>query len=397
MKAPGFAGIVIRDAIMSIQSHSVKHSFLDKVYDLKNILIQVNQRRGVGNGVYLRYKTRYTHVAFDRYYDHPPLKWANWYDAKCFHWINYPARYFNFNSPYIIEINDCPLSAAHEKNFSSEPVDVLRRIDVAHRVYSHNNCKSIIMTCAGMHELFKYYFGNSFDEKIIYAPQPGCLAKPVNWEAKKRDVTHIVCLASDYETKGVDLVLAAWRSIQNYGKSTLTIACPNVPNTEQDAIQTDHSIRLIPQAPLTEQQKHIILSSADISIGSHHIHGGTNIMEGLEYGHFPFVFQYHLTAFNECGEVIKMPYWFYKAQGYGTEWRTFKEYKSKLREDKKAGIFDSVIIGLANRIKYYLNEREQCINAGMYAYESAKSNLSYERRNQILRNLYRQIIGTKFY
>lgn len=377
---------------MSIQRITAKNSLLDKILDIGNTLIQVNERSRTKDSVYFRYKTRHTHITFNRYYECPPVKWSNWYNAQCFHWVNYTARYFRFDSPYIIEINDSPLSAGCVKNGSPEPIEVLKRIETAYQIYSHDNCKYIIMTCSGMHGLFNYYFGNDLDHKILYVPQPGCLAKPVNWEAKQKSVTNLVCLASDYETKGIDIVLAAWRSIQNHGNSILTIACPNVPTTEQDAIQGDHSIRLITQAPLTENQKNSILSLADISIGSHHIHGGGNITEGLEYGHLPLVFQYHSTVFNECGKVIRMPYWFYEPNGYGVDWRTFGEYKIKLHEDKRAGIFDSVIADLAKVIKNYLHNRGQCIDAARNAYGLAKTSLSYELRNHLLQELYKKAV-----
>jgi hypothetical protein len=113
-------------------------------------------------------------------------------------------------------------------------VDVLNHIQDAKEVYMHDACKRIIMPDCGIEAIFKKYFGSIFDQKISSINCPGCLPKYTEQSDLEVVKTGVACLASDYELKGVDLVLEAWECINKKSGWKLYLACPNIP---QDIIK----------------------------------------------------------------------------------------------------------------------------------------------------------------
>jgi Ca-activated chloride channel family protein len=59
-----------------------------------------------------------------------------------------------------------------------------------------------------MKNLFHYYFSDFLDEKIIIIPQPGCISVKNNNNFQELNTVNFLCLASDFYTKGIDIVLA---------------------------------------------------------------------------------------------------------------------------------------------------------------------------------------------
>jgi hypothetical protein len=376
---------------MSIQINT-KYNYLDYTTSWLGIAAQVWKRSRQHDfpRVFFRYKTYRTHPGFSSYYDAPPVKWSNWSSADLLHWINYPTRIDS--RPFIIESNDHPLSAVSWKRRVSEPIDVLRSIESARAVYQHKNCKAILIPCDGFRDLFVHYFSDDVCKKLITVPQVICNHRPIDWALKNKLPISFCCLASDYSLKGVDLVIRAWIAMGNKNKSKLVLACPNIPLGVQDAIRSEKSIKVITKAPLTAQEKADILRSTHVSLAPTHVHGGANVIEGLEYGHIPLMFEYHAKFFTELGVTFSVPYHFYSPNGYGIIWKTFNEFHEKLAADKLAGMFDNVVTELALKMGEMIDKPEVVLNSAKDCYKLSSKNFSSILRNEKLLVLYKNVL-----
>jgi hypothetical protein len=377
---------------MSIQAFK-KSNFFYKIKNLSSLLIQ-GIVRCISFGrpkVFFRYRTDFTHPSFDRFYHRPPLRWANAHNYELAHWINYPA-WIN-QKPFIIEINDHPLSAVTYKNrLIFEPMDVLNHMQDVKEVYMHDACKRILVPDGGIEAIFKKYFGSIFDYKISSINCPGCLPKYTEQSDIEEVKTGVACLASDYELKGVDLVLKAWECINKKSGWKLYLACPNIPQDIIKKIEGVESIVLINKAPLSEVEKNKILSECSITLAPTHIHGGANIVEGMEYGHAIVHFSNHSTSYDDVGERIEVPYYFYDYQNYGVKWKTIEDFKKLLKADKKNGCFDSVVFNLSNAVSTIINDFDKLIDRRKLSLKLASGSHSLQERNRVLRAIYSEII-----
>jgi hypothetical protein len=199
-------------------------------------------------------------------------------------------------------------------------------------------------------------------------------------------------LASDYELKGVDLILKSWGAIQDKQDWLLYLACPNIPLSVLKDIENDKSIFLINKAPLTELEKHQILSSCSITLAPTHVHGGANIVEGMEYGHAIIHFSTHSTGYDDVGEKILVPYHFYSPEHYGINWRTIKEFKEVLRNDKDCGAFDLVITKLVDSISKAMFDLDKLLIMRTRTINLASGSYSLKSRNKLLKAIYNQYI-----
>jgi hypothetical protein len=376
---------------MSIQAFKKSNFF----YKIKNVSSQLIQ--GISRCIYFgrpkvffRYRTDFTHPSFDRFYHRPPLRWANAHNYELAHWINYPA-WIN-QKPFIIEINDHPLSTVTYKNrLIFEPVDVLNHIQDAKEIYMHEACRIILLTDFGMEAIFKKYFGQIFDHKIKPINCPGCLPKYTEASHLEKIKLGVACLASDYELKGVDLVLKAWECIENKGGWKLYLACPNIPLNVLKAFESDKSIVFINKAPLGEFEKDQILRNCSITVAPTHIHGGANIVEGMEYGHAIVHFATHSTGYDEVGKRIEVPHHFYEPNNYGVKWKTIQDFKELIKIDKKNGYFDSVFLDLANEISSLMQNFDKLLAKRTLSLNAALGSHSLKERNRALKLIYEEI------
>jgi hypothetical protein len=338
--------------------------------------------------VFSRYKTGITHPVFDRFLTAPPVPWSNYHRADMAHWINYPAIVTKI--PFLLECNDHPLSAvSYSKRGLHEPVEILERLDQAAAVYALPQCRFIAIPCDGYRYLFEYYFGSVFNNKLVQLHIPGCLAEDIH--LTQDAAASFVCLASDYELKGVDLLIEAWFSIENKRNAKLVIACPNVP---EDVVRRAGSqIKFILKGPLGNEEKQVLLSDSNVSINCMHVHGGGNVLEGMEHGHAVIYFQTHSTFFREIGVEIPVPYYFYLPSHYGIHWKTFAEFKNILREDKSMLVFNHTIEQLASAMKRYIDHPNLLYIDRRNVFNVAKGAASLDARNAKLRQIYEEILG----
>jgi hypothetical protein len=370
---------------MSIQNYTIKNNLKEKLKNYILILKQIIYRFNFYSGVFFRYKTLYTHPTYNIYYTQSPIKYTNYFNSSLYHWVNYPKNSFNKN--YIIEINDHPLSVIYSKYKISEPYLILEQVNFAKSIYSNPKCVQIIMTCEGVKNLFNFYFGNDLDEKILFLPQPGCYnINEINFD--KNNIINFLCLASDYYSKGVDLVIKSWVSIQNKKKSVLHLACPNIPLDILETLKNFEDIVIHKNAPLNIIEKHKLFSETQVLIASTHIHGGANIYEAMSYGQAIISFEYHLNFFNKFSKIISMPYYFYKPDFFGIKWKTFNDFYNILSIDKNNGVFNESVELLSETILFYINNPSECYKDGKIAYDFSISSHSYIQRNLLLYDIY---------
>jgi len=240
--------------------------------------------------------------------------------------------------------------------------------------------------------LFEYYFGKAFNDKFVELHCPGSIPKVVAIE--NGAPASFVCLASDYELKGVDLLIEAWLAIENRRGARLVIACPNVPLRAIERAKSD--VTFIQKAPLTNFEKHELLSKCNVSLGPMHVHGGANLFEGMEYGHAIIYFATHSTFFRAIGEAVSVPYYFYLPTHYGVEWKTFKEFRARLNDDKRRGIFRLTIEQLSLAIKRYIEHPELLYHHRSKVLNAAYGSTSLDARNSKLLQIYSQILGESY-
>lgn len=340
--------------------------------------------------VFFRYETKSTHLAFKRFYEDPPVNWSNPIRSHLAHWINYPA--WIDAKPFIVEVNDHPLSAVSYRNRGvSEPGEIFTHLNDAFDVYASKQCKKILLPCNGFENIFKYYFGDSLAEKFERVPSPGCIPK-IDHVNLSLDHLGFACLASDYTTKGVDIVLTAWQSIGDKRGAKLYLACPNIPEAVRGAILTDSSIVVIKQAPLNDEQKKEILKNCAVTISPTHVHAGANIIEGMEYGHAIIHFEIHTTAHNHLGYRVDVPYHFYEPEMYAKKWMTMQQFIEQLMSDKKNGLFTSSVNQLTSYIHRLINDSNELLRQRNHSLVSAHQSQSLNYRNKCLVSLYQDII-----
>jgi hypothetical protein len=378
---------------MSIQRYKKNTNFL-KIKNIFSLFFQaINRCTSFGRPkVFFRYRTEFTHPSFRRFYQNPPLRWANAHDYQLAHWINYPA-WIN-HKPFIIEINDHPLSAVTYRNRGMiQPAEIINNIQDAKDVYMNDDCKKILVPDNGIGSLFLTYFGDNFSEKITIVNCPGCIPK-LSHPQKFNNVEYgVACLASDFELKGVDLLLKAWFSITHKKGWKLYLACPNIPRRVLIDIENDSSIVLFNKAPLSESEKDKILQNCSITVAPTHIHGGANIIEGMEYGHAIVHFTTHSSSCDCVGEKVEVPYHFYSPQYYGVRWETITDFKSFLKRDKQDGRFNSVVMDLANTLSSLINDPDKLISMRKISLSAAVGPLSLAERNRLLKAMYLEIVG----
>ena len=374
---------------MSIQKLYNKNRIFVIILDLFSISNQIISRFQSRSGVFFRYRRYNTHGSFRNYYSLPPVKYCNYFSAKLLHWQNNPK--FIDRRKFIVEINDHPLAAVGYYKTGLSPEMILKYIPKIRELYSLSNCVGIIFPCTKMVELFNFYFPNSnlsYKFKII----PGLGTNPkefvlekINFESPLR----FLCLCSDFETKGLDIVINAWLRISQMNNGCiLTIACSNISEEYLNIIASCNSIFLINKAPLSEQYKSKLLKNHDITIAPTHIHGGANIFEAIEYGHAILYYEFHSSAHYEYGMEIAVPYHFYKQGYYGVKWKSFEEFMIIVKKDKQKGVFKCVEDSLFNKIQLLISQPQIAYNLGKKSFEFANYQYSTNVRNQLLREFY---------
>jgi len=335
--------------------------------------------------VYYPYKSLlHTHPFFERYYRYPPVKYCNYNKAELCHWVSFLPNKKSMDIPYVIEPQDHPLAPTGE----SEPEAVLAGCQKATDTYMSSNCKKIIVESEGQLNLFKRYLPDSVMTKTeIVRLGAVPIIQNIDEKVKSSDVLTFVCLASDYKRKAVDLLIHAWLEFSSKSKCQLVLACPNIPNDVSALFETEN-IKVIKKAPLSPEDKNILLSSADIVIAPLHVDGGANVIEAFEYG-LPVITMRSQRSFirNGNGWEVDVPFYFYD-DGYGKEWPTWDSFWKILDDAKKDKAFDITVQGFVNVFEEIAKSPEKLLEMGKVSHALAKGEFSLDERNSMLKRIY---------
>lgn len=365
------------------------NTFFDKLINIKNILIQII-KRNKKNGVFIRYYTNLTHESFKQYYDNPPIKgYSNFWNAKLLHWINSPA--FIDKRPFIIEINDHPLSVIGFIKRGAKPSFIIQKIDEIGKIYSMDNCVKIIFPCNKMVDLFQYYFGHlNLTNKFEIIQGLGCYKrKPITIPTDQFSTLKFLCICSDFRGKGLDLIIDTWlKFVEKKLNATLTIVCHNIPDSYKQILLNSTSIRLITEAPLSTVQKIYLYQNHHVSLAPTHIHCGAVIYEAIEYGHAIVYFEFHSSVHSHYGIEVKVPFTYYTPKYFGKIWNDFSDYFNFLAIAKKQGEFKKLVSDLGNIFSDLILNREKTKYLSNRAYDYANDEYSLEKRNIKLAQIY---------
>ena len=377
---------------MAIQSLN-KKGVLIKIFNLAWILIQVIQRSFNSSYVFYSYKTTNLHTAFNQAYIYPPIRgYSNFWSAKLLHWVNSPKLIDN--RKFIIEINDHPFSVAENIN-NVDKRNLINFVEDMGKIYSDPRCIKIIFPCNKFIEIFQFYFSNlMLEDKFIVLPALGTIeSKSIFRHTQQSIILKFLCIASDFSTKGVDLVINAWLySISELKDASLTIVCHNIPQEYLDIVANISNISIIKTAPLDKKTKINIYKSHNVSIAPMHVHGGAVILEAVEFAHAIIYFETHTSTFINCGYEIKVPYYYYSVDYYGIKWNNLDDFKMVLDNDKKNGLFDKVYLDLSYIILSLVKNKYQLTEYVNKSSTWAKKMDLFENRNKKLLPIYKQIL-----
>jgi hypothetical protein len=286
-----------------------------------------------------------------------PVEWCNYKDAKIAHYLQYPLK---TKIPYVIEPNDQILTLAGYFGAKS-PREALAKIDDIKELIATKNFRGLLVGNDGLVDQFKYYFGDDLSHKLIIYPHMRCLPQAsmsdIDAKKNKQNVTFLF-LASDYKNKSVDVLLNAWRNVQDLKASRLILACPNIPKDTLRQLKGVDSIEVIAEGPLSVKTKRSLLLQSDISICLTHIDGGANVFEGLQYGHAVITSQFHRSQYlisNNNGFEIQYPNYYYKLGEYGIRYDGINEFLKIVEADMTRGRYDDAVSQLTKVIQKYID------------------------------------------
>jgi glycosyltransferase involved in cell wall biosynthesis len=383
-------------AINSYIKNNSKYPFVTKVKNNLGKATQFFYRLVTSEEprVYFRYRYNNAHPAFMRLYDTPPVKWSNSYNARLLHWMSYAD--FVDQRPYIVEPNDHPLSAHGWKGSPSYDVSNLNKIvSEARELYENDACRAVILTSEKNLHFFQTYMPEKLWHKVRILPcDVGAIPKKFDWSIRmKSKKVKFLCIASDYDLKGVRLLLEAWTLVKNKYDASLTIVCPKFPSNVKNKEYED--VKLVEKGPITEKYKRELYVSHHVALCPTYVDGGTNIVEAIEYGMPIITSAYHRSEsfiLNDNGFIVSSPYQYYDTSHYGITWTSVDEYMDVVSTAVHNGEYDSVVHEWQQYMKKYIDDRCLSYCQGVRSYQIASSELSLSFRNESLRGIYKEAL-----
>lgn len=336
--------------------------------------------------VFYRYRwSRYfTHPVFIRNYLKPPVKYSTKNQSKLFHFYHSADKDVGYDKPYIIEPIDHPTCISNNVyTFSFNDA-----ISKTAMILSNGFCHHVILSSSGHKKLFDHYFGDlSLPSSIVY---PACIPSKIILTSKlKSNNVRYVSIVSDFELKGLDLIIEAWlKADTNF--SELVIICPNVPLNYIKLINSKKNITLYNN--VTERKKHHLYQNSDLALIPIHNDGLGVYVEAIE-NELPIVTYrtVHSKDFliHNNGIEIEVPYSFYDIDKYGILWNNNDEFRNYLKTSKINDEFSSTresLISTLNELN--LNSDSYLAELKINARSALRKTFLYEHRNKILSDIY---------
>lgn len=309
--------------------------------------------------VYFPYKTDFIHPAFDELKNNPPIKYSNKKDAKLLHLVMGGSKK-DLEQSHVVEIIDHAFSIiASYEVFEREPVEYYNRQDKIKELYLSDKLKKIIFISNGQRELTRYYFPQEeILEKSVVIPIPW----RDNTEIGKKQRTKLInflFIASNYETKGVAILLQAWKKFKTSDTTdaTLTLVSHDMPKEAEKSLYK--SIELVKQAPLPIDYKNNLYKNADVVLALT-LTDGITAIEATSYGKPIITYKtQHSKDFidNDNGIEIDVPINVYDIDKYGIVWKTKKDFDEVVKEHIANGAFDETVDELVKSFSKYSQDR----------------------------------------
>ena len=340
--------------------------------------------------VYFPYKTDLIHPVFDELKNKPPIKYSNKKDAKLLHLVMGGSKK-DLEQKHIVEIIDHAFSIiASYEVFPREPVEYYNRQEKIKELYLSDKLKKIIFISNGQRELFKHYF-----------PQKEILEKsvviPIPWQdniaigkKQKTESINFLFIASNYKTKGVNIVLKAWEKFKSIdtNNSILTLVSHDIPIKVENELH--ESIKLVKQVPLSIELKNKLYKDSDVVLALT-LTDGITAIEATSYGKPIITYRtQHSKNFidNNNGVEINVPINVYDIDKYGIIWKTKKEFNDIVNEYISNGAFDDTIDKLVATFSQYSQNRKLLEKQTKNAVEKYYKDYTIENRNKKLLEIY---------
>ena len=382
---------------------------LIKLYNYCSVIIQFFSRKSKflinynkdNIKVFFPYYSHYTHpVILQRYYKKKrPLSWSTLKSSKVAHLIQGASPEY-FGKKIIIEPNDHCLVIGTSLGIF-EPFELVsRRKEISDYIVS-----SVSRVLIGNNELInhaKYYFCEKAVKKFLIYPEMACvpavtkdfLEKKYNQLLSGRKIKFL-SIASDFKKKAVELLLEAF--IESQVSAELILVCHNVPDNLKKKILKFNNIFLIENLPLSNKMRDQLYKQSDVYINTTYIDGGAVANNALEYGLPIITHTYHRGQSyieNNNGILLSEPMKYYDPKGYGIRWNSIEGYLDQVILFKKKGGYSEVQQQMINAIRHYEKQPSNILKEGISSLELAKKN-SLEKSNQVLINLYKQVVIEK--
>ena len=339
--------------------------------------------------IYFPYKVSLNHPAFNELKNNPPVKYSNKHNAKLFHYIQGSGRSSLDKKEHIIlEVIDHALSLLAPYNgYKLTFNEYIQQVAIARTLYLSPELKKIIFISEGQKEVFKKYFPEDIILKKSVVIPLAWLDNTEKTKSKINDSRNFLLIASNYQTKGVQLVLDAWNKyILTNPKATLTLVSHDIPKEIEESLH--NSVILIKEAPLPIHLKDELYSKSDVAIATT-LTDGVTAIEATSYGKPIIIFRMqHAEDLidNNNGILVDTPINLYD-DGYGIEWKTIDEYIEFIDRFYNEGKFEFTIKEL---IDTFIAFEDSNTLESLTQNAVAKYHKSYriEVRNKMLKEIY---------
>lgn len=360
-------------------------------------LVEILQRSFVNPElkIFYPYKCTLKHPVFKAMINNPPLDYVNIGRAQLLHLIHGATKKLS-SRDYVIETIDhvlSPLAAYFGKSFT--PQGYVDRIDIVKEIYASANCKKIILISEGQRKIFNRYIEEQeIMNKTVIIPLATYENMPASLKCiDRKKPINFLCIASNYEFKGVEFILRAWEEFSLNTKSTLTLVCHDLPEKEKTRVLLNKSIRLIDELPLKPKTKMELYNNAHVCVVPMLTDGTGVFLEALSNG-LPIITYRAQHSFdftgNQNGIVIDSPINVYD-EGFGVEWKTYDGFLDRVNTLKKEGAFDQTVKGLVDAFTLYDTDHDELKHQSEATCELYHKEHSIEVRNDRLLQLYNNV------
>lgn len=346
---------------------------------------------------YMRHP-RLRHVMYG---SHAPLFWRSRQAANIYHFVNRPHFIPSKNKAgFLIEPNDHILSFCNTFRYH-KPCDAIRRASSILESLIDIGMKGLLVnTKTGLFDQFNYYLPNHAKNLLIHYDDARCINMLTFDQLKKKQIQvydpnyqpKIVVLSAGWIIKHISSIVHAY--VARPRKAHLILCVPDLPlHLERVLQESDNKFTLIKSSPLPSAQKDFILRNSDISIALTSVDGGSNALEGIEYGHALITNHYHRSPqfaspnnalFCELGSN------YYELGLWGEQWQNVSEFMESipyLRDPLDIQSITSHIESLDNALSILLEQRDKLAKMQLASLHLAV-NQSVELSNHNLRNIY---------